>query len=374
MKQKLPEAVEKNLSFVNEVSAGIGLVIGYALFSLYWLTTPDTPVEVTTQSVVYEEKVIGYVPEPQDIESLSDVDSLERTMPVTAKMPLLDDEGKPVLETVVKKYRGKGSPQVIVDYKEIVVPRLQSNEVKVIATHDMAGKESFYLDTILHGTGFYYEDKRVTFDGVMSPDIFAIRMGTLFAFVSLILLLIRIRAFPRTVQFFKDLMQPDDDDGFLSNEELTQHYQHVEHFKNRVDEIESRALERYLNNNRKLCEKSFKNLTRFSEEGEKFLASGQDNDEYVFTLDGISFIQPPLMSDLVNTELNNHYRDSMNPLEINSFSLDQAEFICEYFKSQGPTTLRYMRLKTAVESMLQTINPLRQILLMHWQNQLKKQD
>tara|TARA_R110001599_G_scaffold120592_5_gene291692 strand:- start:110 stop:574 length:465 start_codon:yes stop_codon:yes gene_type:complete len=117
IKRKWFGGIERNLSFVNEVSAGIGLVTGYVLFGLYWLSTPITTVEVTTQTVAYEERVIGYIPEPTRLESISDLGSLNRTVPVTAKFPILNEQGRPALSEEVVTFEGKGTPMIYVEQK-----------------------------------------------------------------------------------------------------------------------------------------------------------------------------------------------------------------------------------------------------------------
>lgn len=366
-KRKWLGLFEKNLSFLNEVSAGVGLIVGYSLFSIYWLTTPDTIVEVTTQSVVYEEKVIGYVPKTQNIDSKSVVDSLDRNVPVTANMPVLDTDGQPVLEQKVITYRGKGNPQIIVDHKEIVVPKLKSNEVQVLSSPNMAGDESFYLDTILHGTGFYYEDKRVEFDGVMSPDIFAIRMGTLFAFLALVLLIIRVRAIPRTADFLRSLVAPEKGDGFITPESLTAHYHDVDVFKKNYEESRLRAIEEYFHKNKERSDSAYQNLMNYAEAGNAYLATGIDEDEYVLTSDGLSYIEFPVKSDLVDTEHNNHMLQTLNPLDIKSLSKDEADFLINYYKNLGHPNLRAVRLKKAVMDMLDNTRSIRELMIVFYQ-------
>ena len=135
IKRKWFGGIERNLSFVNEVSAGIGLVTGYVLFGLYWLSTPITTVEVTTQTVAYEERVIGYIPEPTRLESISDLGSLNRTVPVTAKFPILNEQGRPALSEEVVTFEGKGTPMIYVEQKEIVIPKLASDDVNLVSPH-----------------------------------------------------------------------------------------------------------------------------------------------------------------------------------------------------------------------------------------------
>jgi hypothetical protein len=110
---------------------------------------------VTTQTVAYEERVIGYIPEPTRLESISDLGSLNRTVPVTAKFPILNEQGRPALSEEVVTFEGKGTPMIYVEQKEIVIPKLASDDVKLVSPHSSSNYARFYLETILQGTGYY---------------------------------------------------------------------------------------------------------------------------------------------------------------------------------------------------------------------------
>jgi hypothetical protein len=206
---------EGKLAWWNEVSAGIGLVVGYLLFGLYWLFTPDTVVEVETQVAQYEKTIVGYIPE--DIDNLDgrDIFELVRSKPVMINTPMYDSKGRPVITTKHKTYIGKGKPKIVVTNIEILRPKIASPEIISLQTSGSGSTNPvrFRLNIINEGTGLYVPEKTVVFDGVASGDIFALRVATLFAFLALLLFLIRVRK--KVSNYLKNLTyvnHPLDDD------------------------------------------------------------------------------------------------------------------------------------------------------------------
>lgn len=342
LKRKWNELFERNLSFLNEVSAGIGLLIGYALFGVYWLTTPDTTVEVTTQQVVYEERVIGHVPPPQDVEYLSEIESLERTEPVTHRFPKLTEQGTPVIEEHVVTFTGKGTPQIVVENKEIVQPKLVSDEVRPLRNIHSSAPVSFYLDTILEGTGYYYEDKRVVFDGVMSPDIFAVRIGTLFAFLAIVLLIIRTNAIARAAAGFKSLFKPEENSQpFFLPSGLDSHREDVARFKEKLEK-EKHASENEKDDPDYIKQFGLKKISlanerirQFVSKAKIYLDSTPDPNQYIIGSESEFFIDLNVMR-FKSLHRKCFYRfKTVNPLDVDTYTLMDAHILATYLNEKG---------------------------------------
>lgn len=353
IKRKWFGGIERNLSFVNEVSAGIGLVTGYVLFGLYWLSTPITTVEVTTQTVAYEERVIGYIPEPTRLESISDLGSLNRTVPVTAKFPILNEQGRPALSEEVVTFEGKGTPMIYVEQKEIVIPKLASDDVKLVSPHSSSNYARFYLETILQGTGYYYEDKRVAFDGAMSADIFAVRIGTLFALLSLVLLMIKVKAISRSVNFLKSLMEPDKSPDTLDEASMSEHYENAKKFKKQYEMTKRSREAEYFERIGESAEVAYANILTFIDKAELFLRTEQDNNEYVVCRDKSVYIDPPVYCDIPTVDRKTYMGITADPLDVKRCTLEEAEFFANYLKNvEGALSIEPVRLVKAIRNAL----------------------
>lgn len=95
--------IERQLSWVNELSAGIGLILGYLLFGAYWLLTPDVTVEINRQNAEYIDTVMGMVPDDRFSFDWEEIEVLDRVKPFVLSTPKMIDN-LPVVTT--KKHQG----------------------------------------------------------------------------------------------------------------------------------------------------------------------------------------------------------------------------------------------------------------------------
>ncbi|TFH89047.1 hypothetical protein [Vibrio ouci] len=196
------QKVESKLAWFNEISAGIGLVVGYLCYTLFWLLSPETKIELSVTEPVYEEVIIGYVPREIETESIPDSEELESAMkdahlkPVMVKSPTFSVDGKPILKTTKTVFKGMGEPSVVVQRVELLKPNFSSYSYTVTK-----GKQKFITyfspDVFYTGTGFYFDQKSVEFSGGKNAEIFAVKVATLFALLSFMLFLLKIRPDPR---------------------------------------------------------------------------------------------------------------------------------------------------------------------------------
>lgn len=187
--------VERKLSLINELSTGLGLLIGYVGYSLFWLFIPETPIEIQTSAPTYKEITIGYMPKGIDeLPTKEKMKELEgaKSIPIIVDSPAFNAHGLPALEKTNKTYSGLGHPEVVVKKIEILKPVLVDYSFYTPLTKDEP-KYKFSPNIIYVGTGFYYEKKSVSFDGGNSPETFAIKVAVLFSLISVLLLLLRIR-------------------------------------------------------------------------------------------------------------------------------------------------------------------------------------
>jgi hypothetical protein len=181
-KEKWRDLIERHIAWWNEVAAGVGLLIGYLVFATFELVTPNISINVITERVIYEDIASGYVPSSDAAIRSDDLEFLKSKNAVILRVPRVDKKGLPLIKRELVTFTGKGNPEIIVTEKEII---------KGSIINDPESRD--HLKTVLEGTGHYYNDKSVVFDDAISADIFAVRAGTLFAGLALILFLIRLR-------------------------------------------------------------------------------------------------------------------------------------------------------------------------------------
>lgn len=196
------QIVEKRIAWINEISAGLGLVIGYLIYSIFWVLTPETKIEIIITEPVFKEVVIGTIPKELITKNIpteaiikkmkSEVENKE----VKAFIPVLDDGGKPVIKTNIKTIFGLGEPTVRAEKVEILMPHF-SNYSYTVTKDNNEFITYFSPNTFYTGTGFFYQKKTVDFSGGKTAEIFAVKVATLFAFMSFMLFLIRICPSPR---------------------------------------------------------------------------------------------------------------------------------------------------------------------------------
>ncbi|CAH6871797.1 conserved hypothetical protein [Vibrio chagasii] len=189
--------VESKLAWFNETSAGIGLVLGYVCYSLFWLLSPETKINIQVTEPIYEEVVLGYLPnaikskgilKPEVIEQKKlEVEKKE----VVVRTPKFNDDGEPLFRKTTKTFKGMGTPSVVVQRIELLKPSFSSYSYNVKFT------TYFSADISYVGTGFYYEQKTVEFSGGKNAELFALNVATTFAFISFALFLLKIRPNPR---------------------------------------------------------------------------------------------------------------------------------------------------------------------------------
>lgn len=211
----------------------------------------------------------------------------------------------------------------------------------------------FYLETILQGTGYYYEDKRVAFDGAMSADIFAVRLGTLFALLSLVLLMIKVKAISRSVNFFKSLMEPDESSDTLDEASMNEHYEDAKKFKKQYEMTKRSRESEYFERIGESAEVAYANILTFIDKAELFLRTEQHNDEYVLSREKSVYIDPPVYCDLTIDDRKTYIGITADPLDVKRCSLEEAEFFANYFNNvEGNLTIEPMNLVKAVRNAL----------------------
>ncbi|EEW09198.1 hypothetical protein [Vibrio mimicus] len=196
------QKVESRLAWFNEISAGIGLVVGYLCYTLFWLLSPETKIEVQVTEPVYEDIVLGYIPSEIETDNIPTGEQLAKKKkdaelkPITAQVPKFTNEGQPVLKTTSKTFKGMGTPSVIVNRVELLKPNFGSYSYTV-TQRNKKFLTYFSPDIFYTGTGFYYEQKSVEFSGGKNAELFAVKVATAFAFLSFVLFLLKIRPNPR---------------------------------------------------------------------------------------------------------------------------------------------------------------------------------
>lgn len=196
------QEVESTLAWFNEISAGIGLVVGYLCYTFFWLLSPETKIEVQVTEPVYEDMILGYIPNEIETENIPTAELLAKKKlnselkPIAVQAPKFTNEGLPILKTTTKTFNGMGTPSVVVNRVELLRPNFGSYSYTVTK-----GSKKFVTyfspDIFYTGTGFYYEQKSVEFSGGKSAEIFAVKVATAFAFLSFVLFLFKIRPNPR---------------------------------------------------------------------------------------------------------------------------------------------------------------------------------
>jgi hypothetical protein len=225
-----PQHIEHRLAWWNEVSAGIGLALGYVIFGMYWLLVPPTVLEVESQKVELTKKVIGFIPSSVT-DSLDGQIHTGGSQPVIELAPKRDSNGNLITYIHKQKYSGWGTPKVIAERVEILEPTLGSPSFRVIWStldgkpHTIEPKDTpkqrdINPNIILVGSGHFLTKKSVSFDDNISADLFALRLGALFAFLSLVLFTIKSR--DKVKSFLLKLLttpmpQEEDDEAPPSN-------------------------------------------------------------------------------------------------------------------------------------------------------------
>ena len=196
--------IQSKLAWFNEVSTGIGLVLGYIGYSLFWLLTPNTKIVLNVTEPVYHETVIGHIPSELKTENIPSSKAINTQLnsdnlkPVMAKYPEFNSDGKPVLKVYHKTFEGMGKPKVLVQKIELLKPHFSSYSYTVSEGHN-GFTTYFYPNVFYTGTGFYYDKKTVEFSGGKNAEIFAVKIATMFAFLSFILFLFKIRPNPKNL-------------------------------------------------------------------------------------------------------------------------------------------------------------------------------
>ncbi|CAH6915602.1 conserved hypothetical protein [Vibrio chagasii] len=191
--------VESKLAWFNETSAGIGLVLGYVCYSLFWLLSPETKIKIEVTEPIYEEVVLGYLPDSVKTRGILKPEVIEQEKlkaakkEVVVRTPKFNSDGEPLFKKSIKTFKGMGTPNVIVQRIELLKPSFSSYSYNVKFT------TYFSSDISYVGTGFYYEQKTVEFSGGQNAESFALNVATTFALFSFILFLLKIRPNPRNL-------------------------------------------------------------------------------------------------------------------------------------------------------------------------------
>lgn len=195
--------LENIIAWWNEVAAGVGLILGYLLFAFYVLFTPEHTITLTKQRVDLEQKVIGYIPE--DITTtmtLEQAHAQPRVIPVIEWVPQIEN-GIPVIINYEAQISGIGTPVYEQDFQEVLIPMPGQPNLDIEVKHfdDLEVVRYLYSLNIIHkGTGYYLKNQNVTFEG-LTADIFALRVGTLFAGLAILLFL--MKSWKRIMRFIK---------------------------------------------------------------------------------------------------------------------------------------------------------------------------
>lgn len=150
---------EKTLSTLNELSTALILIIlGFTAFSSTLLPGPDK-VEVTIEEPVYEDKVIGVIPGLPSSETFG-LEELPMKK-VKALNPTIRNN-ELVLRSIQKDFYGEGRATVRLVRKEVLIPEM--------ADEPYIELSSGVIPNInMVGSGLYYDDKEVVFDGINQP-------------------------------------------------------------------------------------------------------------------------------------------------------------------------------------------------------------
>jgi hypothetical protein len=186
------DELEQKIAWWNEISAGVGLIVGYMIYVGYILFTPSTIVEIDINEPLYTNKVIGQIPENH---ILVDVDTnLDKYTDIVKSVPVFNDDGSPKLSTSSIKYEGFGQAKVETIKVEILIPRLTKEKYQKVRVNKGNQEYHIYEPIIyLKGTGIFYEKKAVIFEDDLNAEVFAIRTATFFALLSFLLFLLKIR-------------------------------------------------------------------------------------------------------------------------------------------------------------------------------------
>lgn len=192
--------VENNLSWWNEVGLGVGILLGYLIFSIYSLFTPTQTIETQLIEPVYANTIIGMIPSPitnkiitgnnSNLDELLSPEVYTQDTPVYRLSPQFNSDGSPKLKRSKKVFSGHGRPVVSSVNVEILEPKLSSPAYLRLRT----GNGYIFKPNIYYkGTGYFYKKKTITFPDSLSADSFSLRTGAFFALISVLLFFFKIR-------------------------------------------------------------------------------------------------------------------------------------------------------------------------------------
>ncbi|WP_339674168.1 hypothetical protein [Dasania marina] len=172
---------EKTLSNLNELSTAlILLILGFSVFSSSLLPGPDK-VEVSIEEPVYEEKVIGMIP-AQPFSNTFRLDEVLMKEVIVSSPTIVNN--KLMLSSIRKTFSGEGVATVRIVRKEVLIPKMAN--VPYIELN------SGVIPNInMIGSGLYYDDKEVVFDGVNQPHNIKYILEKFLGGCAIILLLFR---------------------------------------------------------------------------------------------------------------------------------------------------------------------------------------
>ncbi|ADZ91115.1 hypothetical protein [Marinomonas mediterranea] len=201
------ENIENRIAWWNEISAGVGLILGYIVYGVYWVLTPETHVEIEYTEPEYADVIVGKIPNNFSYKSaphLPEILSRELEREVTVSAPVFDDKGRPKL--IVKKLEasGLGDSRVIATKEEILIPVLSDHSFTYLVVEDRK-LIKYYPSVSYKGTGVYYEKKEVIFEDANIADSFAVRTATFFALLSFMLFCLKSRH--NVIQWIKSLLR-----------------------------------------------------------------------------------------------------------------------------------------------------------------------
>jgi len=191
--------IETHVAWWNEISAGIGLVLGYLCYFLFWFFTPETVIEIEVVQPEYKAVEIGRIPEEifsEKYPSIVDLNVLDKTKTVIRNVPQFNVDGSPKLKASIERFSGLGKATVKSSKVEILVPFLSTPNFNYSIIKGKGGKgyrAIFTPNEYLKGSDVYYHHKVVHFSEGNSADVFAVRTATIFAMLSLVLFILKIR-------------------------------------------------------------------------------------------------------------------------------------------------------------------------------------
>lgn len=168
---------ESYLTLLNELSTALVLAVFAVLLLGKHVIGGSETVVISVESPVLSEQEIGRF-----------VDDFGDEHIVSLQTPVIDGD-TPTFTVTEKSFKGYGTPRVVVDEVELTIPELDSPAYRLVKKGDDATATP---NVVYRGTGFFYKDKSVTFDGSGEASQIRTVLEMSLGVLAVILLLLRI--------------------------------------------------------------------------------------------------------------------------------------------------------------------------------------